>query len=503
MKLSAKHEIMEEINADILILGVFQKDDTLSKFAQKIDKKTGGLISDFVLKKEGFEGKFLDTYQLNNFQSGFGINKILIAGLGKKEEFSLDKLRELSAKIYKQCDSMANPKTVYCEILASQHFESKYIPCANAIAEGVLVGSYDFNKYKSKKTPSKIVNFVLLAENEVKQTITNKIIKRAVIVNNSLSFAKDLINEPAGVVTPAKIAQYAKEIANEHSLEINVYDRAECEKMGMSAFLAVGQGSDEPLKFIHLKYSPDEPKKSIALVGKGLTFDSGGLDIKPAASMLDMKDDMSGCACVLGAIKALAQLKVNVEVHAISAICENMPSGRAYKPGDILTAKNGKTIEVDNTDAEGRLTLADALTYADELKVDEIIDVATLTGACIIALGQKVAGIMGTEQQMVNKLVEVAKKSGERLWQLPLYEDLQDNLKSEIADMRNTGGKEAGTSTAGKFLSNFVKNKNWAHIDIAGTAFISKAYRELSKGPTGSMVKTLINYVCEIGSAKD
>jgi leucyl aminopeptidase len=252
-----------------------------------------------------------------------------------------------------------------------------------------------------------------------------------------------------------------------------------------------------------LKYTPEEPKKSIALIGKGLTFDSGGLDIKPAASMLDMKDDMSGCACVLGVIKALARLKVNVEVHVISAVCENMPSGKSYKPGDVLTAKNGKTIEVDNTDAEGRLTLADALTYADGLNVDEIIDVATLTGACIIALGQKVAGIMGTEQKMVNKLVEVAKKSGERLWQLPLYDDLQDNLKSEIADMRNTGGREAGTSTAGKFLSNFVKNKNWAHIDIAGTAFISKPYRELCKGPTGSMVKTLINYTCELGSTKD
>jgi leucyl aminopeptidase len=372
MKLSTKHEIIEKIKADILILGVFQKDSALSKFAHKVDKKISGLISDFVLKKEGFEGKFLDTYQLNNFQTDFGINKILIVGLGKKDEFSLDKLRELSAKIYKQCDNMANPKTVYCEVLGSQHFENKYIPCANAIAEGVLAGSYDFNKYKSKKNSSKIANFVLLAENEVKQTITNKIIKRAAIINNSLSFAKDLINEPAGVLTPSKVAQYAKEIADEHGLEINIYEKEELEKMGFGAFLPVGQGSDEPLKFIHLKYRPEEPKKSIALVGKGLTFDSGGLDIKPAASMLDMKDDMSGCACVLGVIKALAQLKVNVEVHVISAVCENMPSGRAYKPGDILKAKNGKTIEVDNTDAEGRLTLADAITYADELKVDEL-----------------------------------------------------------------------------------------------------------------------------------
>ena len=267
--------------------------------------------------------------------------------------------------------------------------------------------------------------------------------------------------------------------------------------MNFNAFLAVVQGSGREPKFIHLTYKPasKKPKKKIVLIGKGITFDSGGLDIKPANSMLTMKTDMSGCATVLGVIQAIAALKPDVEVHALSALCENMPSGMSYKQGDVLVAKNGKTIEVDNTDAEGRLTLADVLTYADELDADEVIDIATLTGACIVALGQNITGIMGNNPEMIKRIIKTGAQSGETLWELPIFDDMQEMLKSDIADMRNTGSRFAGASVAGRFLQNFTKSKNWAHLDIAGTAFIDKPYRELNKGATGVMVRTLTNYI--------
>ena len=261
--------------------------------------------------------------------------------------------------------------------------------------------------------------------------------------------------------------------------------------------MAVGRGSSEAPKFIHMKYTCENPKKKIALVGKGITFDSGGLDIKPASSMLTMKDDMSGAACVLGIMSIIKELHPQVEVHGIIAACENMPGCSAYKPGDILTAKNGKTIEVDNTDAEGRLTLADALCYACELGVDEVIDIATLTGACMVALGSQAAGIMGNDGEMVQNLIKTAENNGERFWELPLWDEFGDSLKSDIADMKNTGSRWGGASTAGVFLKKFVKDVKWAHIDIAGVAFLEKSHKELCAGASGAGVRTLLNYILE------
>ena len=236
--------------------------------------------------------------------------------------------------------------------------------------------------------------------------------------------------------------------------------------------------------------------KKIAIIGKGLTFDSGGMDLKPPSSMLNMKDDMSGAACVIYVMKALAQLKTEIEVHAIVAACENMISGKAYKPGDVLTAKNGKTIEVDNTDAEGRITLADALCFADELNPDVIIDIATLTGACMVALGSVSSGIMGTNPELTKEIINAGNENGEKFWELPLFEEYFENLKSDIADMKNTGSRYGGASAAGVFLKNFVKNKNWAHLDIAGTAYIEKPqYDILKKGATGIGIRTILGWL--------
>jgi leucyl aminopeptidase len=248
-----------------------------------------------------------------------------------------------------------------------------------------------------------------------------------------MSFTRNLANEPAQFATPSELAAIACDLG----LDTKIYDKDECEKMGMGAFLAVGRGSSEAPKFIHMKYTCDNPKKRIALVGKGITFDSGGLDIKPASSMLTMKDDMSGAACVLGVMSIIRELAPQVEVHGIIAACENMPSGTSYKPGDILIAKNGKTIEVDNTDAEGRLTLADALVYACELGVDEVIDIATLTGACCVALGKIASGLLGNNQEFISTLKGKALEVGEYLWEMPMFDEYFDDLKSDIADFKN------------------------------------------------------------------
>ena len=245
-----------------------------------------------------------------------------------------------------------------------------------------------------------------------------------------------------------------------------------------------------------MKYKCENPKKKVAIIGKGLTFDSGGMDLKPPASMLNMKDDMSGAACVISVMGALAKLRPDIEVYGIVAACENMISGKAYKPGDILTAKNGKTIEVDNTDAEGRITLADALCFAEELRPDVIIDIATLTGACMVALGSVAGGIMGTNEELTKEIIKAANENGEKYWELPLYEEYFESLKSDIADMKNTGSRYGGASAAGVFLKNFVKNKNWAHMDIAGTAHIDKPqYDILKKGATGAGVRTLLGWL--------
>ena len=306
-----------------------------------------------------------------------------------------------------------------------------------------------------------------------------------------MKVSRDLANEPAQYATPTKLAEIAKDL----KLDTKIYDKKDCEKMGMGAYLAVARGSSEPPKFIHMKYSTHNPRKKIAIIGKGICFDSGGLDIKPASSMLTMKDDMSGAACVIGVMSAIKEIAPDVEVHGIIAACENMPGCSAYKPGDILTAKNGKTIEVDNTDAEGRLTLADALCYACELGVDEVIDMATLTGACMVALGTQAAGIMGNDEELIKKLIDTAERSGERFWQLPLWEEYFDGLKSEVADMKNSGNRWGGASSAGVFLQKFVKDVKWAHIDIAGTAFLEKPQKELIAGATGAGVRTLLNYI--------
>ena len=459
-------EDAKAVNADILVISMFEG-----------GKTSVGLANQYAVEEDDFKGKFGETYLLHTLGSE-PYRKILVLGLGKKEEFNPNKLREAVAKAVKKAMQMFAKKVSF-------YFDEIDFDYSEQFTMGALIADYSFDKYKSEKKDNKVKEvFVQANPDEV---------KRAEKIAAAMTFARNLANEPAEFATPSELAS----IANDFGLETKIYNREECEKMGMGAFLAVGRGSAEEPKFIHMKYSVPNPKKRIAIIGKGICFDSGGLDIKPASSMLTMKDDMSGAACVLGIMSIIKEFHPQVEVHGIIAACENMPGGKSYKPGDILTAKNGKTIEVDNTDAEGRLTLADALCYACELKVDEVIDLATLTGACMVALGSEAAGIMGNDEELIKNLINTAERNGEKFWQLPLWEEYFEGLKSDVADMKNSGARWGGASSAGMFLKQFVKDVKWAHIDIAGTAFLDKPQKELIKGASGAGVRTLINYILE------
>ena len=410
---------------EVLVVNKFEGENTSVELANQ-----------YAVEKDHFEGKFGETYLIHTLGQ-IPADKVLIIGFGKKEEFDANKMREAVAKAVKKLQQIKAKNACFDFDINADYGKSAAI--------GAMIADYAFDKYKNKKADRlDEITFAKFSEKEVAEGI---------IFANAMKLTRDLANEPAQFATPSKLAEVAKNI---EGIQTQIFEKDEIERMGMGAYLAVGQGSVQPPKFIHMKYTGKNVKKKIALIGKGICFDSGGLDLKPASSMLTMRDDMSGAACVLGVMSAIAKLKPDVEVHGIIAACENMPSGTSYKPGDILTAKNGKTIEVDNTDAEGRLTLADALCYASELGVDEVIDIATLTGACLVALGTVASGIMGNDKEMINRVIETAKSSGETYWELPMFPEYKDSLKSDIADMKNTGSRYGGASAAGVFLQEFV-----------------------------------------------
>ncbi|MBQ8668342.1 leucyl aminopeptidase [bacterium] len=455
-------ENTKEIQCDVLIVNKFVDELTSNPLINKFAPDT-------------FKGKAGETFLIHTHGEAPS-NYVLAVGFGEEQSVDDNIIREGIAKAVKKCAEL-KAKTIAFDISSNLDFD---IP----VILGAEIANYHFDKYKTKKE-HKISELYI-------SNVTDKVYKAATIAQG-LEFARNLANEPASFANPAKLAELA---CSFEGVEATVYDEAQIREMGMGAYLAVAQGSVNPPKFIHIKYIPEYARRKIAIVGKGLCFDSGGLDIKPAASMLNMKDDMSGAACVLGIMSVIGKLKPHVEVHAIIAACENMPSGSAYKPGDILTAKNGKTIEVDNTDAEGRLTLADALCYACELGVHEVIDIATLTGACMVALGSAASGIMGNNEEFIKDIIKSGEYVGEKFWQLPMWQEYRDNMNSDVADMKNTGSRYGGASAAGMFLKEFVTDDvRWVHLDVAGTAFLEKPQREFSKGASGVGLRTILNYL--------
>lgn len=367
------------------------------------------------------------------------------------------------------------------------------------VIEGWLLSLYRFDELRTSNGANKVARPRL-----VLWTKTNGVLKSSITRAEHLAaaacYARDLVNRPAAIVTPAYLANEAKRIARAHDLSGRVFDVAALRRARMHCILGVAQGSEQPPRFIELVYRPPRAKKAVAIAGKGITFDSGGLNLKTTDGMTAMKRDMAGAAVVLAVMSAVRALGVNVEVRGYVAAAENMPSGRALRPGDVLTARNGKTIEVLNTDAEGRLVLADALSYAVEAKPDVLIDLATLTGAVRTALGNRYAAIMGTDRQLIADLIAAGQASGENLWELPLVEDYRSELQSTVADLKNVGEGGAGTIIGGLFLREFTANVPWAHIDFSSTASTDKPYPCHPRGATGFGVRTLLRYLLSLGS---
>jgi len=360
------------------------------------------------------------------------------------------------------------------------------------------MGLFEPDKYRTKeKEQREIKRFEVVIDGADKGALQRGV-ERGRIIGESVNFTRDLANEPGGFMTPTILAQKAKEVSKEFGLSFDALDKKQMEKLGMGSLLGVAAGSDEPPKLIVMKYTPPRKQKSnelLALVGKGITFDSGGISLKPGENMELMKYDMTGAATVIGTMRAIAQLKPSIPVLGVAPCSENLPSGKATKPGDVLRAMTGKTIEVINTDAEGRLVLADAIAYAKKLGATQVIDMATLTGAVSIALGDVNTAILGTDQILIDAVIDAGREVGEKFWQLPLDPEYTNQIKSDIADIKNVGGKKAGTITAAAFLKEFADGISWAHLDIAGTAWGDPATPYRAKGPTGVAVRTLIEFV--------
>ncbi len=476
---------------DLLVLPVFQPEDgdnPVSVGDQPIlagwDKALGGAVADLVQTKE-FKGKAGSSARVR-LGNGSAVKGLTLVGLGKKSAFkSARALGPAAATDVKG----EKPKTV-AVVLPPGGADS-----LGAVAEDLLSGLYLDNRFKTGDGVEKEAHVESISFFGAEGKDAAGSLKTAQAFAEGARLTKDLVGAPANYVTPKFLADTARAIAKDHEgWEVKVLGQKECAELKMGAYLAVAQGSMDPPEFIHLSYKPKGgAKKKLVLVGKGLTFDSGGYNLKAGAgSMIEMmKFDMGGAGAVLGAAKALAAIAPSgVEVHVIVAACENMISAQAYRPGDILTASNGKTIEVLNTDAEGRLTLADALVYAEKLEPDAIVDAATLTGACIIALGGDYGGMWSGDDALAKALESAAAAKGEKLWRMPLAEEYKPNIKSDIADLKNVGGREGGSITAALFLQEFVKKTPWAHLDIAGPVWNPK-----KGGATGFGARTLAQWV--------
>jgi leucyl aminopeptidase len=424
----------------------------------------------------------------------YAIRKVILIGLGDPAKANADVWRKAAATAVK----WANKEKVKKLALSFPIYNQDVSLTSQAIAEGTLLAAHQDKRFKSKNANPQFLDQVEILETDPE--LANLAIAKAQQIVDGVILARELVSAPANIVTPITLAETAVAIANESDyFTAKILEQADCEALNMGAFLGVAKASDIPPKFIHLTYSNGSPKRKLAIVGKGLTFDSGGLNLKTGigSSIELMKTDMGGSAAALGAAKVIAHLQpTDIEVHFIVATCENMVNGSAMRPGDILTASNGKTIEVNNTDAEGRLTLADALVYADKLGVDAIVDLATLTGACVVALGEDIAGMWSIDDDFAEAIAKAAKDAGEKFWPMPLEEPYFDQLKSVVADFKNTGSRAGGAITGALFLKQFVeKTTAWAHLDVAGPVWTERESGYNNAGGTGFAVRTLVNLI--------
>ena len=522
MRFACSTDDITLIKTDILGLLCFEDRPAEGTLYEAIDRALDGLLTR-AATDERFKGRRGQSVTVHS-GGRIGATRVMLAGAGLRRDFQPSEVRGFAARVVRAAGSAsARSATV-----ALPYSEGTVVERASQfLAEGAVLGEYRFDKYLSdeKKAGRERLEELRVAlapaspshppdpgQAALVDPAVVEAVRRGMARGESVaagvSLARDLVNEPAAEMTPSQMAEVARRVAKEHGLEVKVLGPKECEKLGMGMFLAVARGSEEEPRLIHLIYRPPSSaskgktppsgagRKRVALIGKGVTFDSGGLSLKPNDSMQTMKTDMAGAAAVIAAIGVLSELGAPCEVHAIAACTENMPSGRSYKLGDVLRSMAGKTVEINNTDAEGRLVLGDAMTYAlREARPDEMFDFATLTGACIVALGPHIAGVMGSDQSLVERWLAAARFAGEEMWPLPLPERLKEQLKSEVADMRNTGERYGGALTAGLFLREFAGDAPWVHVDLAGPSNTDKEFGHVGKGATGFGVSTIVEYL--------
>ncbi len=495
MKFQAITENFQEANVDALAVAVFKDEKTTGGILKDLDKLTGGLIAS-VIKADEFKGEAGEIVFLRFEAKGkVKANRLLLVGVGDKIDYQSPHVAVLAGTATRYLLK----KNIKNFALAPRS-DSDAADVAVHAAQGVVTSQFELDKYKTKdKKDNKIDTFVLFVEDAKAKDLKDGL-ERGEIVGDSMNFARDLANEPPNILHPTEMANRAQKMAKDCGLKCEILDEAKMEKLGMGSLLSVSLGSAQPAKLIVLKY---EPKKStgkkgelLALVGKGITFDTGGISIKAAEGMEAMKYDMSGGATVIGTMRAIGLLKPTVPVLGIIAAVENMPDGKATRPSDVVTAMNGKTVEILNTDAEGRLILADAVAYAEKQGATKIVDMATLTGAVIIALGDLNTAVLGNDQELVDDIIACGKEMGENFWQLPISKEYAKGIKSDIADIKNiAGGRKAGTIIGAVFIQEFIKDAKWAHLDIAGTAWADDVKPHRAKGPTAVAVRTLLKLV--------
>jgi leucyl aminopeptidase len=501
-------QTIKDVVCDALVVGAaFQKTEqrvrqiALTEAATVVDNLLGGLIHEMYADEEyhGNLGELIVIHTMGKLAA----KRVVVVGLGEQEKLNSQAIRRASAVAARHLQN-----TGIQQAAMALNWKKNGIAAARGVqaeVEGALLGPYAFKKYQNSNVNGNgrgITTFLLLATN-ANDTMLDQAIRRGIALAEATNFARDLVNEPPNVLTPGELANRANAMAKHFGLESEVLDRPQMQALGMGGLLAVAQGSAEPPKFIILRYrgTPQDEEKGIALVGKGITFDTGGVSLKTAEQMLHMKSDMAGAAAVIGTMQAITSLKPTINVTALIPAAENMPGGSAYRPGDILRIMNGKTVEIVNTDAEGRLVLADALSYAAAEGLSPIIDVATLTGGIVTALGSVMSGIFCNDTGLSNEIIAAGQAAGEKFWPMPLDEEYAEQIQSEVADIKQSGGRQASPVTAAKILEQFVGDAQWAHLDIAGTDFLDskKPYQE--KGATGVAVRTLAELVLQRAKA--
>lgn len=500
LKLTVTRGASASVRAEALVLYAFKSPSGAAGLGAGKAKQ----FVDAMIRSEGFKARKGDTLLIHT-AGKLPARRIIVAGLGAADDYALDTLRQAAGAAARRATAGSIRRIAYAMPPEGSRGKLSVADRARGIADGFLHGTYRMRKYLTgdRRTEGSALRSADLVVSAAELAEARDGVRTSSSMALPNHLARDLVNEPAGSLTPIIMASYAAGLAAKAGLECTVHDEKDLEKMGMGAFLGVSRGSHQPPRLIHLVYRPGgKPVRKVALVGKGLTFDSGGLSLKTSAGMETMKLDKAGASAVLGTMVGLPGIGPQVEVHGFMGMTENMPGGKAIKPGDVLKTCGGKTIEVLNTDAEGRLVLADILGHVKGMGFDEVIDLATLTGACVVALGPLSAGVFSSDKALTGRLLDAAERAGEKMWAMPLYEEYSDQLRSEIADIKNTGDRYGGAITAALFLREFIGREiPWAHLDIAGPAFLdSMAHPYMRKGASGAGVRTLLTYIAGLSS---